>query len=103
MEFSDYSNVFSSENAANFLKHTGMNDHAIKLQEGKQSSFGLIYSLRLVELETLKTYIKTNLAIGFIKTSKSPAGAPILFDRKPDENLCFCVDYWGFNNIIIKN
>ena len=61
------------------------------------------YSLGLVELETLKTYIETNLANGFIRLSKSPAGALILFDRKSDESLCFCVDYWGFNNITIKN
>ena len=80
-----------------------MNEHAIKLEEGKQSSFGHIYSLGPVELETLKTYIKTNLANGFIRPSKSPAGASILFDRKPDKNLRFCVDYQGLNNITIKN
>ena len=34
---------------------------------------------------------------------KSPAGAPILFDKKPDGSLCLCVDYWGLNNITIKN
>ena len=40
--------------------------HAIELEKGKQPSFGLIYSLRPVELEILKTYIKTNLANSFI-------------------------------------
>ena len=54
-------------------------------------------------METLKTYIKTNLANGFIRPSKSPAGAPILFDRKPDGSLRLCVDYRGLNNITIKN
>ena len=92
-EYSDYSNVFSAENAAELLETTGMNEHAIKLEEGKQPPFGPIYSLRLVELETLKTYIKTNLANGFIWLSKSPAGAPILFDRKPNGSLRLCVDY----------
>ena len=48
-----------------------MNEHAIKLEEGKQLSFRSFYSLGLVELETLKIYIKTNLANGFIQTSKS--------------------------------
>ena len=57
-----------------------MNEHAIKLEEDKQPSFRPIYNLGLVELETLKTYIKTNLANGFIQPSKSPAKAPILFD-----------------------
>ena len=54
-------------------------------------------------METLKTYIKTNLANGFIRPSKSPAGAPILFDRKPDGSLRLCVDYRGLNNLTIKN
>ena len=79
-EYSNYSNVFLAENAVEPPENTGMNEHAIKLEEGKQPLFGPIYSLGLVELETLKTYIKTNLANGFIQSSKSPAGAPILFD-----------------------
>ena len=56
-----------------------------------------------MELETLKTYIETNLANGFIRPSKSPVGAPILFDKKLDESLCLCIDYWSLNNITIKN
>ena len=54
-------------------------------------------------METLKTYIETILANGFIRLSKSPTGAPILFDRKPDRNLRLCVDYWGLKNLTIKN
>ena len=65
-EYSDYSNVFSVENVAKLLENTGINEHAIKLEEGKQPSFGQIYSLGPVELEILKTYIKTNLANSFI-------------------------------------
>ena len=102
-EYSDYSNVFSAENAAELPENTGINEHAIKLEEGKQLPFGPIYSLGPIELETLKTYIKTNLANGFIRPSKSPAGAPILFDKKPDGSLRLCVDYRGLNNITIKN
>ena len=102
-EHSDYSDVFSAENAAELPENTGMNEHVIELEESKQPPFGPIYSLGPVELETLKTYIETNLANGFIRPSKSPAGAPILFDRKPDGSLRLCVDYRGLNNITIKN
>ena len=56
-----------------------------------------------MELETLKAYIETNLANGFIRPSKSPAGAPILFDRKSNGSLRLCVDYRGLNNLTIKN
>ena len=102
-EYSDYSDVFSAENAAELPENTGMNEHAIELEEGKQPPFGSIYSLGPVELETLKTYIEINLANGFIQPSKSPARAPILFNRKPDRSLCLCMDYQGLNNITIKN
>ena len=102
-EYSDYSNIFLAENVAELPENTGMNQHAIKLEEGKQPLFGSIYSLGPVELETLKTYIKTNLANGFIRPFKSLAGAPILFDRKPDGSFRLCVDYRGLNNITIKN
>ena len=102
-EYSDYSDVFLAENTAELLENTGINEHAIELEEGKQPPFGPIYSLGSVELEILKTYIKTNLANGFIRPSKSPAGASILFDRKPNRSFRLCVDYWGLNNIMIKN
>ena len=102
-EYFDYSNVFSAENAAELPENTGMNEYAIELEKDKHLLFGPIYSLSLVELETLKTYIKTNLANSFIRPSKSPAGAPILFNQKPDKSLRLYVNYWGINNIIIKN
>ena len=84
-------------------ERTELNEHAINLEDGKQLPYGPIYSLGPVELETLKTYIKTHLKTGFIRPSKSPAGAPILFDKKPDGSLRLCVDYQGLNNLTIKN
>ena len=102
-EYSDFSNVFSSDSAAELPEHTGINDHPINLLDDKQPPYGPIYSLGPVELETLKTYIETNLASGFIRPSKSPAGAPILFVRKKDGSLRLCVDYRGLNNLTIKN
>ncbi len=56
-----------------------------------------------MELETLKAYINNNLTSGFIWPSKSPAGAPILFDKKPDGSLRLYVDYQGLNNLTIKD
>ena len=87
---------------AELSEHTGMNDHTIELEKSKQPLFGPIYSLGLIELETLKFYIETNLANGFIQPFMSSVGAFILFDKKPDENLRLYVNYWGFNKIIIE-
>ena len=54
------------ENAIELLENTRINEHAIKLKKDKQSPFGPVYSLELIELETLKTDIKINLANDFI-------------------------------------
>ena len=101
-KYSDYSNIFLVKYTAELPKNTWMNEYTIELEEDKQSLFRPIYSLNIVKLEILKTYIKTNLANGFIQLFKSSARAPILFDRKPNQNLHLFVDYWGFNNLIIK-
>ncbi len=84
-------------------ENTGLNEHALELVERKQPHYGPIYALSPVKLETLKTYIETHLKTGFIQPSKSPAGAPILFDKKPDGSLRLYVDYRGLNNLTIKN
>ena len=102
-EYSDLKNVFCKKSAVVLLEHTEIITYVIDLKEGKQSPYRPIYSLEPVELETLKTYIKTNLANGLIGLSKSPADAPILFNKKPNRSLRICVDYRGLNNITIKN
>ena len=56
-----------------------------------------------MELETLKAYIKNNLVNGFIEPFKSPAKAPILFNKKSDGSLRLYVDYHGLKNLTIKN
>ena len=103
VEYSDFADVFSKKSANVLPERTGANEHAIELEKGKQPPYGPIYSLGPVELETLKTYIETNLANGFIQASKSPAGAPIVFVCKANGSFCLCVDYQGLNNLTIKN
>ena len=80
-----------------------MNEHIIKLIEGKQLPHKPIYIFKLMKLETLQAYIKTHLKTGFIKPFKSPASTLILFDKKFDSSFCLCIDYQGLNNYTIKN
>ena len=87
--FSKYANfvdVFLPKLVAKLLKYIKIKNHAIKLIDDEQSLYGPIYSLRLGELETLKTYIENNLANGFIRSSKSFVEALIFFDKKQDRN-----------------
>lgn len=48
-----------------------MNDYTIELLDGKQPPYKPIYALNPVELESMKTYIKTHLQTRFIRPSKS--------------------------------
>lgn len=93
LEYTDYTNIFSSDSATELSKHTGIKNHPINLVDDKQPPFGLIYNLKLVELEMLKTYIKANLANGFIWPFKSLADAPILFIYKKNGSFWLYVDY----------
>ncbi len=86
-----------------FSEKTDINKLTIKLVYGKLLFYGPIYALSLVELETLKIYIKTYLKTGFIWPSKSLIGTSILFDKNLDKSLYLYINYQGFNNLIIKN
>ena len=103
MKYSNYNSFFSAENAAVLSENFRINEHAIELEENKKSFFGFIYNLGPVKLENLKIYININLAFNFIRSSKSPAKALILFIQKLDRNFQLYMNYRGLNNNTIKN
>jgi hypothetical protein len=94
--------VFEKKNVDMLSQHRPY-DCAIDLQEGIQPPFGPIYNLSQNKLLTLRDYLDENLAKNFIRHSKSPEDAPILFVKKKDGSLWMCVDYRGLNKIMIKN
>ena len=56
-----------------------------------------------LELGELRKQLDDLLRKGFIKPSKSPFGAPILFVHKKDGGLRMCIDYRAHNKITVKN
>ena len=103
VEYSDFADVFTPDLVSKLSEYSGINNYVIKLIDSQQPPYRLIYSLEPVELETLKAYIETNLTNEFITLSNSPAGAPILFDRKSDGSFQLYVDYQSLNNLTIEN
>ena len=93
LKYINYANVFSFNLTMELPENTGINKDTIELQEGKQPLYRPIYSLELVELETLKTYIKTHLKTRFLQAFKSPAIVPILVDKKPDGSFWLYINY----------
>ena len=101
-KYIEFKDVFDKK-LADILPQHRHYDCPIDLQEGEYPPFGPIYSLSQPELQALKLYIEENLNKGFIRHSKSPAGAPILFVKKKDGSLRLCVDYRGLNKVTIRN
>lgn len=92
IEYLDFVDVFLKILAAELFKRSDINKYLIDLEPDKKLPYGSIYSLRPIELKTLKTYIKINLTNNFIWPSKFPAKAHILFVKKSNSTLCLCIN-----------
>jgi hypothetical protein len=55
------------------------------------------------ELEVVKKYLVKNLDKGFIKPSQALFAALVLFVKKPDGSLCFCINYKKLNLLTKKD
>ena len=88
---------------ANALPPSRPYDHAIDLVPGKSPPAHRPYAMSQQELTVLREHLDKELAKGFIRLSRSPAAAPVLFVKKANGDLCFCVDYRGLNAVTQKN
>lgn len=100
--YHDLVQVFSKLESEKLPTHRPY-DISIELMEGKSPTWGPIYNLSEDELVVLKAYIDEQLSKGFIRSSNSPCGAPVLFVRKKDGSLRLCVDYRQLNSITKKD
>ena len=100
--FHDFLHIFEKGKAQE-LPRNRLYDHSIPLKPDTTPPFGPLYGMSHKELLVLKEYIEENLSKGFIRHSSSPAGAPVLFVKKADGSLRFCVDYRGLNEMTVKN
>jgi len=77
VRYKDYMDVFREDRAETLAPHRAI-VHAIDLKPGFNIPYGTIYNLSEVEIKTLKGYIESNLANGFIERSSLPASALII-------------------------
>ena len=89
---SAYADVFPADLPAG-LPPSREVDHRIELIPGSTPPSRPTIRLSATELAELKKQLTELEAAGFIRPSKSPFGAPILFVKKKDGTMRMCVDY----------
>ena len=78
-------------------------DHKIEVISGSEPPSNAPYQLNQKELLELKKQLNDLLSRGYIRPSKSPYGAPLLFVDKKDGKLRICINYRALNKVTIKN
>ena len=51
----------------------------------------------------LRETLDKELSKGFIRVSRLPTSAPVLFAKAPSRKLRFYIDYRGLNSVTVKN
>ena len=101
-QYQEYLHAFLKKKANTLLKHEPQN-HTIHLKEGAQASASTLYSMSHNKAQELHCYLDENLSKDFIWVSCSESAAPVLFVKKSEGGLHFCVDYRGLNAVTVKN
>jgi hypothetical protein len=103
-EYHDFLNVFFKEKADILSSHR-KHDHRIKLEKDHEfdNEYASLYNLSKEELLLIKKYLKEHLNKSFIESSTASYASFILFAKKSDDELRFCVNYRKLNAIIKKN
>ncbi|KAI0998217.1 hypothetical protein K3495_g9978 [Podosphaera aphanis] len=83
-------------------------DTRVKLLKDEQGQdrevpWGPLYSMTREELLVLRKTLTDLLDKNWIRASSSPGGTPVLFIKKPNGGLKFCVDYRALDTIIERD
>ncbi len=103
-KYHDFLNVFFKKKADILSSHR-KHDHRIKLEKDHESDheYASLYNLSENELLLMKKYLKEHLNKNFIESSIAFYASSILFAKKSDDELKFCVNYRKLNAITKKN
>ena len=101
-EYHEFASLFSQEKSDKLPLHRPY-DHIIPLISDKELPKGPLYNMSHDELQVLQKYLKDHLSKGFIRVSSSPAASSVIFVKKPEGELCLCVNYRDLNNLTVKN
>ena len=78
-------------------------EFAIDLLSGTAPISKRQYRMSVEELKELKKQLTELQEAGYIRSSSSTWGAPVLFVQKKDGSQRMCVDYRSLNDVTVKN
>ena len=102
--FQDFRDVLPADLPKKLPPDRGLKDvHTIDLYPDARPPNKPAYKQSPAEQLLIKKQVEELLEAGLIRPSKSPYASPVLFVKKPDGSLRFCVDYRMLNAITIKD
>jgi hypothetical protein len=101
-EYHELLNVFDKKAFNIFVSHRSY-DHKIVLEKNAISKYILLYKMFEKKLKIIKKYLEDNLKKKFIAANRSSFVSFVMFMKKTNESLKFCVDYKKSNQLTKKN
>ena len=99
LKYHDYLNVFDKARADQLSSHHLYN-HKIELTDEDFSFRSCLYHMFEYKLQKVKEYFIKHLNKDFISFNSVSYASLILFIKKKNESLCFCIDYKKLNALI---
>jgi hypothetical protein len=101
VEYHEFLNVFDKKTFNIFASHR-FYDHKIVLKKNVIFEYTSLYKMFEKELKIVKKYLENNMKKEFIIASRSSFVSSIMFMKKTNKSLRFCVDYKKLNQLIKK-
>ena len=102
LEQCNLANMFLKKESNKLLPHYVIN-YKIVLKQENLLRFSLLYHMLTTKLQAIKEYLLNHLSKGFITPSQALYTLPVLFVRKPNSSLCFCINFQKLNIITYKD
>ncbi len=99
LKYHDYLDVFDWAITHQLFSHR-FYDHKIELTDEKTSSWSRLYHMSDYKLQKMKNYLIKHLNKSFISFSSISYTSLILFIKKKDDSLRFCINYRKLNALI---
>ncbi len=101
-EYHEFFDVFDKKAFNTFVSHN-FYDHKIVLKKNVIFDYISLYKMFEKKLKIVKKYFENNLKKKFIVANRSFFALSMMFMKKTNESLKFCVDYRKLNQLIKKN